>query len=83
MGLLEEASPASGPSVGRNAKNDAAITGSVKLLKSISIQIPGGGTSVLSADTLLQYSSLQNGYLHVHYAGTTYWVPKDQTDFTS
>jgi TonB family protein len=80
-GLLEEPPPASGPSVGQHAKNDAAIIGSIKLLQSISIQIPSGGTSVLPAGTVLQYSALQSGYLQVHYAGTSYWVPKDKTDF--
>jgi hypothetical protein len=81
MGLLEEPSPPPGLSPGKDAKNDAATTGSIKLLQPISIQIPSGGTSVLPAGTVLQYSALQNGYLRVHYAGTTYWVPKGQTDF--
>ena len=56
--------------------------GSIKLLRPVSIQV-GSGTSILPAGTELNYSVIQNGYLRVHYANTTYWVPQDQTDFSS
>ena len=80
MGLLETSSP---PPAEQQAGSDHAITGSIKLLQAISIQIPSGGNSVLPAGTVLEYSTLQNGYLRVHYAGTTYWVSKDKTDFAA
>lgn len=57
------------------------VLGMLKLKQPVVIQV-GNGTSVLPSGTQLNYSAVQNGYLKIHYAGTTYWVPKEKTDYT-
>ena len=76
--LLKQAQPPAE----QQAEKGRAIIGSIKLLRPVSIQV-GSGTSILPAGIELSYSAIQNGYLRVGYANTTYWVPQDQTDFSS
>jgi hypothetical protein len=69
------------PELSSSATAEAKTEGTARILRDIPIQIPGG-TAVLPAGTTVHYSAVQNGYLRVHYANTTYWVPKEQTDFS-